>query len=279
MLFWLTLSALFILVFAWWAARRATKPLTRFAEAADRLGVDVAAPRLSVAGPPELRKAAHAFNRMQERIRRLVDDRTQMLAAIAHDLRTALTRLRLRAELIEDPEQQAKVVADLEGMTVMLDETLAFARDDATGEERVEVDLAALVQSLCADLADAGQPVRYAGPDRLRLACRPVALRRALANLIDNAVKYGEVAEVALAALDHEIELTVADRGPGIPPEQRERVFTPFFRLEPSRSRETGGAGLGLAVARTILHRHGGEITLDNQGGLLVRVTLPRPRA
>jgi signal transduction histidine kinase len=139
------------------------------------------------------------------------------------------------------------------------------------------VDLAALVRTHCDDLADAGQPVAYQGPDRLRLTCRPVALRRALANLIDNAVTHGGGAEVGLQADPDAIRLTVADRGPGIPASTRAQVFEPFVRLEPSRSRATGGTGLGLAVARTIVHRHGGEIVLDDPpgGGLIVRVTLP----
>ena len=266
-----------IALLAIWAARRVTVPLDQFAQAAGRLGTDVNAPPMAETGPSEIVQAAHAFNQMQERLQRLVDDRTRSLAAIAHDLRTALTRLRLRAELIDDPEQQAKAVADLDAMATMLDETLAFARDDGAREARQEVDLAALVRSLCDDLADAGQPVRYAGPDRQRLACRPVALRRALTNVIDNAVQYGGSAEVTLRAEPDALVLTVEDRGPGIPAAAREQVFQPFFRLEPSRSRATGGTGLGLAVARTIVHRHGGEITLCDRpgGGLVVRISLP----
>ena len=260
-----------------WAARRVTVPLGRFARAAGRLGTDVNAPPMAEVGPSEIVQAARAFNQMQERIQRLVDDRTRMLAAIVHDLRTVLTRLRLRAELIDDAEQQGKAIADLDAMAAMLDETLAFARGDSAGEARQDVDLAALVRSLCDDLADAGQPVHYLGPDRLRFACRPVAVRRALTNLIDNGVKYGRAAEVDLEA-DHDVvRLTIEDRGPGIPAAAREQVFQPFFRLEPSRSRATGGTGLGLAVARTIVHRHGGEITLDDRlgCGLAVRITLP----
>jgi signal transduction histidine kinase len=266
-----------IALLAVWAARRVTVPLGRFARAAGRLGTDVSAPPMAEAGPSEIAQAALAFNQMQRRIQRLVDDRTRMLAAIAHDLRTVLTRLRLRAELIDDAEQQGKAIADLDAMAAMLDETLAFARDDSSGEARQDVDLAALVRSLCDDLADAGQPVHYQGPDRLRFAGRPVALRRALTNLIDNAVQYGGLAEVGLDVDRDAVRLTIEDRGPGIPASAREQVFQPFFRLEPSRSRATGGAGLGLAVARTIVHRHGGEITLHDRpgGGLAVRITLP----
>ncbi|HET6521030.1 MAG TPA: ATP-binding protein [Geminicoccaceae bacterium] len=281
--FWLAATALVVLLAGGWAAHRVARPLERFAEAADRLGVDVRAPPLpEETGSRELRRATRAFNRMQERLRRVVDDRTMMLAAISHDLRTALTRLKLRTEFIDDPEQRRKALADLDEMQAMLDSTLAFARDDAATEARTGLDLAALLQSLCDDLADAGRPVAYEGPPRLTYIGRPVALRRAFANLIDNAVTYGHEATVTLAEREGRVvEVAVADRGPGIPEDMRERVFAPFFRLEGSRSRETGGTGLGLAVARDIVRRHGGDIVLaDRQGGgLLARVTLPRAAA
>ena len=277
---WSLLTIGIVALISVWAARRVTAPISRFAAAADRLGVDVEAPPLPETGPKELRQATHAFNRMQDRLRRLIADRTLMLAAISHDLRTALTRLRLRADYIDDPEQQAKALSDLDEMTTMLDSTLSFARDDAASEERTKVDIATLLQSLCDDLADAGQPVTYEGPDRMTLLCRPVALRRAFANLIDNAVTYGGEATVSLAAVAGEVVVSFADRGPGIPAGRRERVFAPFYRLEESRSRETGGTGLGLAVVRSIVRRHGGDIALEDRpgGGLIVRVMLPEPR-
>ena len=275
---WIVLTGTFILIFAIWAARRVTKPLTRFAEAADRLGVDVRAPALPEVGSRELRRATHAFNRMQDRLRRFVDDRTLMLAAISHDLRTMLTRLRLRSEFIEDDEQQRKALADLDEMQAMLDSTLSFARDDTVAEPRTRMDLSALLQSLCDDLADGGQHVYFEGPDHLSLECRPVSLRRAFSNLIGNAVKYGGHADVSLIDRGEVVEVTVGDRGLGIPEELREKVFTPFFRIEQSRSRETGGTGLGLSVARSILRRHGGDVRLEDRpgGGLLARATLPR---
>ena len=276
-LVWSVLTIGIVALIGVWAARRVTAPISRFAAAADRLGVDVEAPPLPEKGPKELRQATHAFNRMQERLRRLIADRTLMLAAISHDLRTMLTRFRLRADYIDDPEQQAKALADLDEMTAMLDSTLSFARDDAAEEERTKVDIAALLQSLCDDLSDAGQALTYEGPDRLTLVCRPVALRRAFANLIDNAVSYGREATVTLAAAAGDIIVEIADRGPGIPADKREQVFAPFYRLEDSRSRETGGTGLGLAVVRSIIRRHGGDITLEDRpgGGLIARVTLP----
>ena len=264
-----------------WAAHRMTRPLRQFAAAADNLGLDVRSPQLEERGSRELRRATRAFNTMQERIRRLVDDRTMMLAAISHDLKTALTRLRLRAEFIEDEEQQAKALADLDEMQSMLEATLSFARDDAAEEHPTPLNLASMLQSLCADLADAGHEVSYDGPDRLSTRGRPVALRRAFANLIDNAVRYGGGAEVGLAGDADGVTVSIADRGPGIPAERREDVFRPFFRLESSRSRETGGTGLGLAVARSIVHRHGGEIALADRegGGTLVNVSLPHATA
>ena len=267
-----------IIGLAVWVARRVVAPLGRFAAAASRFGTDVGAPPLSESGPSEIKEAARAFNLMQWRIRRYVEERMHLLAAISHDLRTPITRLRLRAEFIGDPEQRRKALADLDEMQAMLEATLSFSRDEAGAEARTKLDLGALLQSLCDDLADAGQRVSYAGPSRLTYDCRPVALRRAFANLIDNAATYGHEATVTLAQDAGDIQVTVADRGPGIPEDMREKVFAPFFRLEQSRSRETGGTGLGLAVARTIVQGHGGDITLSARpgGGLAVRVTLPR---
>ncbi|CAK0763037.1 two-component system, OmpR family, osmolarity sensor histidine kinase EnvZ [uncultured Gammaproteobacteria bacterium] len=261
-----------------WAARRLTAPLEGFARAAERLGVDGETPPLPETGPSELRAATRAVNRMQERLSRFVDDRTRMLAAIGHDLRTPLTRLRLRAEFVEDPELQRKMLSDLDEMEAMLRETLAFARNDAKREARVPIDLADLLQSLCEDRADSGHDAGYQGAPHFTLTCRPVALRRALANLIDNAIHYGGVARVALTTDDNGHALiTIDDDGPGIPEAERERVFQPFYRLESSRSRDTGGTGLGLSVARTIVRGHGGDVILHNRNdrGLSAIVSLP----
>mgnify|MGYP002823438961 CR=1 FL=1 len=274
---WLLLAIVLVVCAAVWAAHRMTRPLRQFAQAADRFGVDVRAPPMPEHGSRELRRAAGAFNRMQERLRRFVDDRTMMLAAISHDLRTVLTRLRLRAEFIEDEEQQGKAIADIDEMQAMLDETLSFARDDAREEAAIETDLAALLQSLCHTLADTGQTALFNGPAHLSLQGRPVALRRAFGSLLDNALRYGERAQVSLSERNGEAVVEILDHGPGIPAEMREKVFAPFFRLEGSRSRETGGTGLGLASARAVFHRHGGRISLHDSpaGGLLVRVNLP----
>jgi signal transduction histidine kinase len=274
---WLLLIVILVMAGVVWAAHRMTRPLRLFAQAADRFGVDVRAPPLPEGGSRELRRAAAAFNRMQDRLRRFVDDRTMMLAAISHDLRTVLTRLRLRAEFIEDEQQQGKAIADIDEMQAMLEETLSFARDDAREEAAEETDLAALLKNLCDTMSETGPPVVFAASAPLPATCRPVALRRAIRNLLDNAVRYGGGAKVSLSQGKGEAVIEITDDGPGVPADMREKVFQPFFRLEGSRSRETGGTGLGLSSARAILRRQGGDITLQDAsgGGLLVRLTLP----
>ncbi|WP_029010702.1 ATP-binding protein [Azospirillum halopraeferens] len=274
---WMTGIVAMIVALSLFAARRLTAPLARFADAAERLGVDPEAPPLREAGPRELRAATRAFNRMQERLRRFVDDRTQMLAAISHDLRTPLTRLRLRAEMVEDPETQRRMLADLDEMQAMITATLAFARDDARREPRGPLDLADLLQSLVEDRTDAGHAAAYEGPHHATARGRPVALRRALANLMDNAIAYGGGVRVRLLPEDGQARVILDDDGPGIPEAEFEKVFAPFYRLERSRSRDTGGVGLGLSTARTIVRGHGGDITLANrpEGGLRVTVVLP----
>jgi signal transduction histidine kinase len=273
----LLLGLVLVTLVALLAVRKATLPFADFAAAAERLGVDVAAPPMTESGPREVRRAAHAFNVMQSRIVRFVQDRTQMLAAISHDLRTPITRLRLRAEFVEDDEQRARMLADLDEMEKMIASTLAFARDDAASEPRVRLDLAALVLGLVEDQLDLDADCRYDGPESLVVEARPMALKRGLSNLVENAIKYGGRARISLATTATEIRLTLDDDGPGIPEGDRERVFAPFVRLDASRSRDTGGTGLGLAVARAAIRAHGGDIRLANrpEGGLRVTVTLP----
>jgi signal transduction histidine kinase len=252
-------------------------PLRTFASAAQGLGMDVNSPPLLESGPREVRRATHAFNEMQRRIRRFVEDRTQMLAAISHDLRTPIMRLRLRAEVIDDEDERERALADLDDMERMIASTLSFAHDDAAVEARETVDLVALVQRVCDSIEDAGLPVEFEGEGRVAYACRPGALRRALSNLIENAARYGERARVELLADERRIVVRIDDDGPGIPEDQIESVFQPFRRLDASRSRETGGTGLGLTVARTIVRAHGGDVRLANrpEGGLRVEVSLP----
>jgi signal transduction histidine kinase len=267
-----------------WAVRRLTRPVRDLAEAAERLGRDVNAPPLPEGGPSEVATAARAFNTMSGRIRRFVGDRTQMLAAIGHDLRTPITRLRLRAEFLEDEEQRRRMLADLDEMEAMITATLAFARDEAAAEPAVPLDLAALCRTVLDEAADArpeaAERVSYAGPERLVARGRPVALKRAVANLVNNALSYGGAARLRLLPPDaggQGVRLLVEDDGPGVPPAELEAVFQPFRRLEASRNRETGGVGLGLPIARNILRAHGGDVVLRNRtnGGLSAEATLP----
>jgi signal transduction histidine kinase len=278
----LTLVAIVVAPISCWAARKLSATLAALAQAAENLGVDSGAPPLKEAGPRELRIAIRAFNRMQERLKRFIDDRTRMLAAMSHDLRTPLTRLRLRAEFIEDRDQQRKMLAELEEMTAMIDATLAFAREDAEREDARRLDLGELVASVCDDAIDANEDVTFEPAPRCEILGRPSALRRAIANVVGNAVKYAGGASVRVAARGAEFVVEIDDDGPGIPEHERERVFAPFYRIETSRSRETGGTGLGLAVARSIVHAHGGDIRLADRAGGGLRVTilvpaLPRP--
>jgi len=258
--------------------RRLTAPLGTLAQAAERLGRDVNAPRLTERGASDVRKALRAFNNMQERIQRFIEDRTRMIAAISHDLRTPITRLRLRAEFVEDPEQQARMLADLDDMETMIQSTLSFAREEANPEPRRELDLVVLLRSICEDAPDVALAVDLSGADALAFGGQPVALRRGFCNLIDNAVKYGQRARIGLSIGADSIAVTIDDDGPGLPEEELERVFRPFYRVEQSRSRDTGGVGLGLSVARTVFRAHGGDVVLSNrpEGGLRATVTLPR---
>jgi two-component system OmpR family sensor kinase len=274
-----TLMAAAICALSILSVRSLTAPFRVLARAAERLGVDVYAPPLPEKGPREVRNAAHAFNGMQERIRKLVAGRTEMLAAVSHDLRTPITRLRLRADFVEDKEQREKMFRDLDEMEAMISSTLAFLGEEARTEETRVVDVAAMLDTICDEMADSGLDVRSAsevGPAPLR--CRPLALKRAFTNLIDNAVKYGGKARVLLNAAPAELAIDIEDPGPGIPEREQERVFSPFYRIESSRSRGTGGAGLGLTVARAAIRSHGGEIELANlpEGGFRVSVKLPR---
>jgi signal transduction histidine kinase len=274
---WAVLLALLVVGLALLAVRHATRPLRLLAAAAERLGRDPDAPPVEARGGREVALAVRSFNEMQRRLRALLDDRRRMLGALSHDLRTQLTRLRLRLETLPDPEQRRLATVEMDTMQAMVDGALAFARDDAADESPRDLDLAALLATLCDEREDLGEAVSFEGPGRLRLRGRPVALRRAFDNLIGNAVRYGGGAEVRLAEAGASARVTIADRGPGIPAAERTRVLEPFVRLDPSRSGETGGAGLGLAVAAGAIRLHGGDLAFDDRqgGGLLATVTLP----
>jgi signal transduction histidine kinase len=259
-------------------AKQLAAPMKRFAAAVRRFGTDPTTPPLDETGPVEFRMVIGAFNAMQAQIARFVSDRTEMLAAISHDLRTPLTRMRLRGEFIDDEDQQRRLFQDVDEMQTMVDEALTFFRDNAAEEQSTNFDLAELLRTIIDDFADQGSEVGYEGPDHVVYFGRPFALKRAFTNLIDNALRYARQPSVELSQALLEVVVNVKDRGQGIPPDQLNRVFAPFYRLEPSRNRSTGGYGLGLSAARTIIHAHGGELELRNRdgGGLAAISTLPR---
>ena len=265
-----------------WAVRRLTAPVQTLARAAEALGRDVNAPPLPENGPTEVAIAAVAFNTMAARIRRFVEDRTELLTAIGHDLRTPITRLKLRAEFVEDEDQRGKILADLEELEAMVSATLAFGRDARTTEHVSQLDLAELLRTILDEAGDAKpemlDKLNYEGPAHLTVQARSLSLKRVFVNLVANAVNYGGSATVRLVnPVNRLVVVEVEDDGPGIRPGELERVFEPFHRGEPSRNRETGGVGLGLPIARNIMRAHGGDVTISNRpaGGARATVTLP----
>ncbi|MDB5791168.1 MAG: two-component sensor histidine kinase [Massilia sp.] len=262
---------------AYAVARMTTRPLKQLAQAAQDLGNDINRAPLDLTGASEIRQASAAFNAMQARIRQYIFQRTQMLAAITHDLQTPLTRMRLRLEKVSDNELQERLIGDLSAMQAMVREGLDLARSMDTTESMQMLDLDSLLDSSVDDAADANQPVTLAGRSGMALLGRPLDLRRCLGNLIDNAVKYGHKAQVVVDRVNGAARIRVRDAGPGIPQAEMQRVFDPFYRVETSRSRESGGTGLGLTIARNIAEQHGGSITLANlpDGGLEVTLMLP----
>ena len=273
---WFVLSALAMAPVAWIFARRLSAPIKGFAQAAERLGRDPRAPPLALRGPSEIGVATRAFNEMQERLRRYVEDRTAMVGAIAHDLRTPLTRLRFRIEGLPE-DQRTKFASDLDQMEEMIAATLAFVRDTSRAGERTPLELSSLLESLCDEMAETGARTEMAPGERVVLEGDPMALRRLFSNLLDNAVKFGGQARARVFRDELNAIVEIDDDGPGIPPKDAEKVFEPFYRREPSRSRQTGGIGLGLAVVRSIARGHGGDVDLVNRpgGGLTARVLLP----
>lgn len=273
----LTAFLVSIAFLAYLVARMTTRPLKQLAQAAKELGQDINHAPLELAGASEIRQASAAFNAMQARIRQYIFQRTQMLAAITHDLQTPLTRMRLRLEKVPDPDLQQRLIGDLSAMQEMVREGLVLARSMDTTEAMQVLDLDSLLDSVCSDAADASQRVTLAGQAGIAVLGRPLDLRRCLSNLIDNAVKYGQRAEVTVERAGGAARIRIRDFGPGIAQEEQARVFEPFYRIESSRSRESGGTGLGLTIARNIAEQHGGSIALANhaEGGLEVALTLP----
>jgi len=260
---------------AWWTARRVVGPMRALAIGVDRLGRGLEADPLPMTGPSEVRETTQAFNRMKDRLTRFVNERTHMLAALSQDLRSPLTAMRLRIEMLDETEDSIRLQALVEEMRAMVEATLEFARGLAKAEPPSDVDLAAVLADLVGDVG--GDRATLVPSPPLPVTIRQQAVNRALRNLIDNAVRYGGGTMVTLKKEQGSAVITIADKGPGLPEDQLEAVFEPFVRLEGSRSRDTGGVGLGLAIARTIIQAHGGTVKLRNasKGGLEAVVRLP----
>jgi signal transduction histidine kinase len=260
------------------AVRWTTRPLKALADAADELGRNIDRAPMPEKGPLEVTRAARAFNTMQERLARHIRERAATLAAMSHDLKTPVNRLRLRAELLDDTEVKKKISQDLEEMESMLHASLEFMRGGESAEKAQPIDVKALLESLQADAQVTGAEVAIEGAASRPYVGRPQALKRCLGNLLDNALKYGNSATMLVEDAPDRLIIRIRDRGPGIPERDLERVFEPFFRLEGSRSRDTGGTGLGLSIARNIAQVHRGTLTLHNvkEGGLEAALTLPR---
>ena len=271
-----------VMILAAVAVATIARPLRKLARAAENLGVDPEGPPLAEVGPSEVRIVIRAFNHMRLQLRGYLVERARMLAAISHDLRTPITRLRLRAEMIPEPASREKFVRDLDEMEAMAGSALEFFKSVGDETQRQAVDVGALVGSLCEDWCETGADVSVSGAPKATYRAHPRALRRCLDNLVENALRYGERARITIEDDDASLRIAVRDDGPGIPHEDLERVFEPFFRLERSRNRDSGGTGLGLAIARNIARWHGGDIRLQNETngkGLTAELVLPRASA
>ncbi|MDR5837131.1 ATP-binding protein [Caballeronia sp. LZ034LL] len=260
-----------------WAVSRVIRPLRRLSRQADAFGRDIALAPIEEEGPLEIRRAAHAFNAMQERITRHMQSRTRMLAAISHDLRTPLTRMRLQVDREDKDIDRAKLQRDITLMQTMVSSALAFLTTDTSAEKMEWLDLGALLETLCDEYAESGAVIRYENPERIPFFCRPDAFQRVLTNLIENAIHFGTLVVVVASVRGGEVVIDVSDDGPGIPPERLGDVIEPFVRLDPARAKRPGSVGLGLSIVDEIVRAHGGTLTLSNRAptGLLARVCLP----
>ena len=261
-----------------WATRALRRPLSGFAKAAQSFSLDGEVTKLPERGPEEIRAVAKAFNRMSDRVKTLVGDRTRMLAAMGHDLRTPITRLRLRSEFIGDSELRGQMLRDLDQMNAMTEGVLVFLRDGQTREAVTAVDVASTLQTICDQFNDLGYDVHYHGPDHTTLTARPDDLRRAVANLVDNAVHYGASTVVQLTNDGASLSIEVEDDGPGIPDARKGAMLEAFVRGDDARTMDDrAGFGLGLAIARNVAEAHGGTLTLHDRAprGLVARITLP----
>ncbi|WP_426130366.1 sensor histidine kinase [Pseudomonas sp. DWP1b1] len=273
----LTFQFISLIIAAWYGAKLLSRPIQRLSEAAERLSLDLDSPPLDESGPREARQAASTFNLMQRRIREQVSQRARMLGAVSHDLRTPLSRLKLRLEQIEDTKLQGQMRQDLDDMIGMLDATLSYLHEQRTSETRHWLDVQALVESMSENAQDQGCDVQFAGTCA-PLQVQPMALRSCLNNLIDNALRYAGTARIELADSREALVIRVIDHGPGIAADKREAVFEPFYRLEGSRNRNSGGVGLGMTISKEAAERLGGRLHLEETpgGGLTAVMWLPR---
>jgi signal transduction histidine kinase len=273
----LALLLLICFALAAFLVRMTTRSLDRLARAADAIGEEPDSAPLQAEGPSEIRRVIAAFNRMQERVRRYLVERSRLLSAISHDLKTPITRLRLRAEMLPDAELRAKMLRDLDEMQTMVGTTLNFFSTLGKDAVRQPVDIGALIESMCEDRRESGQALSVRGAAKGPYRADPQALRRCLENLVENAIRYGTSADIEISDSPERLRIAIRDRGPGIPETELERVFEPFYRLDNSRNMDSGGTGLGLSIARSIARWHGGDVTLSNAApGLVAELALPR---
>ncbi len=274
------LAVLVASIAAAYLARRVARPLSKLAQAADLVARGEPVARVPEVGPDDVRNAAHAFNTMTDQVTRTLESQRHLLSAVGHDLRTPITAMRINIEFVEDAELRERLQRNLDELQELTETVLSVAKGTG-GEARRQIDLASLVDSVCADLDDLGEPVTWLGHNPAPLSCRANEIRRAVRNLVENAVAYGKTAEVSIRNGPGSYEVVVDDHGPGIHPEDRARVFEPFFRLESSRNLETGGTGLGLTLVKAIAEGHGGKVALEDRpgGGLRARLILPRQAA
>ena len=267
-----------VLLLSFVGVRSIIRPLRDLRRAAEGLGKDIQQPPLEETGPTEVRDTTKAFNTMQMRLKNYIEDRAGILAAVSHDLKTPLTRIRLRTDLMDDEELRTKTQKDLDDMESMVSATLDFMRGTETREPSRRLDLMALLESIQEDAREAGKNVQFQGQMTEPYDGKPLALKRCIVNLVENAVRYGGRADIRVGDAKEEVVISICDKGPGIPEEALQKVFDPFFRLESSRAQHTGGTGLGLGIARNIARAHGGDLMLHNraEGGLCARLTLPR---
>ena len=279
LLFVLFVLLVSVILLSLFGVRSIVRPLRNLRQAAEGLGKDIRRPPLALTGPTEVRETARAFNTMQQRLKNYIEDRASILAAVSHDLKTPLTRLRLRADLMDDDELRQKTQHDLDEMERMVRATLDFMRGTENAEPSQRLDLMALLESVQQDTQEAGNDVSVTGRVDAPISGKPLALKRCIVNLVENAVRYGGSCEISVDEREDDILIDIRDHGPGIPEEMLEKVFNPFTRLESSRAKHTGGTGLGLGIARNIARAHGGDLSLRNcaeGGGLCARLTLPR---